>query len=85
MAVTEVIVSRTVKCNTGDYESTDHFISMKADVEGEEDAMQVRKDLTHLVEKSMVGVLLTHYKARGKNVNADFVIRRHGLGQAKGK
>lgn len=34
MKVTEIVVSRAIKVNLGDYQSTDFFVSMKAESEG---------------------------------------------------
>lgn len=81
--ITEVTVSRSVKCNTGDYESVDFFTSAKAEVE-DGDVKAAYADLAQTVERSMVSALLASYKARGKKIDADGVIRRHGLGKARG-
>lgn len=81
--VNEVVVSRSVKVNLGDYESIDLFTSMKGEIEPGEDEAEAYKGLVKAVERSMVMQILAHYKARGRNADKNFVIKRYGFGGVK--
>lgn len=81
--VTEITVSRSVKINLGDYESTDIFTSMKAEVGPDESQADVRKDLVQQVERAMVVQVTSHLTARGRKVDKDYVIKRYGFGAAR--
>ena len=80
--ITEIAVSRSVKLNLGDYESTDLFTSMKVELEPEDDAVEERKKLVQTVERAMVAQTLAHLKARSKAVDRAYVIKRYGFGSA---
>lgn len=81
--ITEITTSRSVKINLGDYESHDIFTSMKAEVSPDEDLGDARIELTRQVERAMVTQIMAHLKARGRNVDKDYVIKRYGFGGVK--
>lgn len=74
----EVAVSRTVKVNLGDYESTDFFVSMKDDAT-EETVAEVRKKLRRTINTALANDIFLHFKKRGKKVSLQSVKRRYGL------
>ena len=45
MKIVEIVVSKSEKVNTGNYESKDYFCSLKADVEINEDLQVVAKKM----------------------------------------
>jgi hypothetical protein len=79
--VTEIVASRSVKVNTGDYENTDHFLSMRAELDELDTPDQAAQELAAQVEESLAKQLLAHYRARGKKALADLaaVKKHHGL------
>ena len=82
MRTTEVCVSRSVRVNMGNYEGTDHFVSMKAELDGlDDDEASATAELTAHVERAMVRQLSRAYKVRGKKDMVPFekVARHHGL------
>lgn len=80
MLVKEIVISRAVKINTGNYESTDHFLSMKAEIDGLDDEASAAAELNAHVERAMVAQLVRAYKVRGKkDMTAEKVARHHGL------
>ncbi len=80
MVVREINISRSVRINTGNYEGTEHFVSMKAEVEELDDATEEILSLTATVERAMVAQLVRSYKVRGKkDMTPKKVARHHGL------
>ena len=79
----EIVVSRSVRVNTGNYEGTEHFVSMKTelDANGLDDPEEETHRLVGVVERAMVAQLVRSYKARGKKEMTDpeKVARHHGL------
>lgn len=82
MKITEITASRTARINLGDYESTDVFMSMKAEVEDGDLVAEVRKSLLQTLERAMTMQVVAAYKARGKDMTKDQVIRKFGFGNA---
>jgi hypothetical protein len=80
--VKEIVVSRTVRMNTGNYEGTEHFVSMKAEVDGLDDEQEATRELALKVELAMVRQLRHSYAARSKPMKEAGVARHHGLGLA---
>jgi hypothetical protein len=88
MRIREVVVSRTVRVNTGNYEGTEHFVSMKAEVDPElDDVTADAQALAAVVEKAVCRQLVRSYKVRGKGDMSDpaKVARHHGLSWVPGK
>ncbi len=81
MKVTEIAVSRSVRMNTGNYEGTEHFVSMKAEVDELDDVAEEARALAATVERTMVTQLVRSYRVRGKTTMSDpkAVARHHGL------
>lgn len=80
MVVKEIVISRSVRVNTGNYEGTDHFISMKAEIDELDDEPSAAAELNAHVERAMVAQLVRAYKVRGKkDMTAEKVARYHGL------
>ncbi|MEE8608942.1 MAG: hypothetical protein V3S55_15165 [Nitrospiraceae bacterium] len=82
MLITEIVVSRSCRVNLGNYEGTEHFISMKATIDELDTAEAVaRHDLARTVERAMVTQLLRSYKVRGVKAmdTAKKVAKHHGL------
>lgn len=80
MIVREICVSRTVRVNTGNYEGTEHFVSMKAEVDELDDETAEAKKLAAMVDEAMLRQLLRSYKVRGKkDMTLERIQRHHGL------
>lgn len=78
--ITEIIVSRSCRVNLGNYESLEHFVSMRARMEELDCDELVFAQLSAKVERAMVSQLQRSYKIRGKkDMTAENVARHHGL------
>lgn len=83
MAMREIVISRSVRVNTGNYEAVEHFISEKIIVDEDlDDVDRERRNLVVEVETMMVRQLLSSYKIRriAKMDTAAKVAKHHGLG-----
>lgn len=78
--VKEVTISRSVRMNTGQYEGTEFFISMRAELDGLDPVEDETRELERRVEAAMLAQLMRGYKARGKAVTAEQVAKQHGIG-----
>lgn len=54
--ITEMTVSRSVRMNTGNYEGTEQFVSMKAEVDELDDPREVAAELAATVELSLIHI-----------------------------
>ncbi len=80
MVVKEIVVSRSVRVNTGNYEGTEHFVSMKAEIDELDDEAKASAELNAHVERAMVTQLVRAYKVRGKkDMTPEKVAKHHGL------
>ena len=79
MRTTEVVVSRSVRVNTGNYEGTEHFVSMKAVLDELDDEGSAVAELSAHVERAMATQLHRSYSVRGKGLTMMEVARHHGL------
>lgn len=77
--IIEIVVSRSVKINLGNYESLDHFLSVKAEVDELDDVPEEIIKLTAVVERAMVHQLVRSYKVRHKPMGPGRTARHHGL------
>lgn len=79
MRTTEVVVSRTVRVNTGNYEGTEHFVSMKAVLDELDDEASATEELSAHVNRAILTQLSLSYAVRGKNMTTEKIARHHGL------
>lgn len=80
MKTVEVVVSRSVRVNTGNYEGTEHFVSMKTVLDELDDERSAAQELSAHVERAMVAQLCRAYKVRGKkDMTPERVAKHHGL------
>ncbi len=80
MVIKEITVSRSVRVNTGNYEGTEHFLSMKAEIDFLDDEAPSAAELNAHVERALVAQLVRAYKVRGKkDMTAEKVAKHHGL------
>lgn len=80
MNVREVTVSRSVRVNTGNYEGTEHLVSMRAELDELDDPASASKELAADVERAMVVQLCRSYRVRGKKeMTPERVAKHHGL------
>lgn len=75
----EVAASMSVRVNTGDYQGTEFFVSMKAEVTELDDPAEVTRELQNRVGATMVSQLRRSYAARGKVLTDDQVRKQHGI------
>ena len=74
-----VTVSRTVRVNLGNYESTDFFVSMSAEPGEGETRTTVSRLLRKTVESSLIENIASHYKARGKSISKKAICQKYGF------
>lgn len=79
MQIMKITASEAVKCNTGNYESVDHFISMKAELHELDDPIEMQALLDRKVQVAMLIRLERFYKARGKSLSKREICVQHGL------
>ncbi|KFH18473.1 hypothetical protein IB60_17405 [Brucella abortus LMN1] len=78
--IREVTVSRSVRVNTGNYEGTEHFVSMRATLDELDTVEEATAEVTARVERAMVAQLHRSYQVRGKkDMTPEKVARHHGL------
>lgn len=78
MKITEIVASRSVRVNTGNFEGTDHFVSAKAELDELDDPEQAMMELASIVEERIVVQLQNHYKTRNvKTLQELGAIRKH--------
>lgn len=77
MKIKDIVQSRAVKVNLGDYQSTDFFTSMTAEVTPEDKGSVTI--LRRLVDRAMLANLSAHFKARGKPLSKEDICKRYGL------
>ena len=82
MRVVEACVSRSARINTGNYEGTEFFVSMKAELD-EFDGPEEIIALAASVETALLVQLVASYTSRGKKLTAQQIARQHGLGKVK--
>lgn len=91
MKITEIVVSRSVKLNVGNYEGTDYFLSVKAEDENGIEPGATEK-LERAVETSILETLARVYKQKGvspgginssKGTTRYAIAKHHGLARAE--
>jgi len=80
--IKEIVASRSIKINVGNYESVDHFVSMKMELDELDDEPKCADELAETVELAIARQVALGYKARGKKNMASTlaVAKHHGLG-----
>jgi len=79
MKPVEIVVSRTVRVNLGDYESSDFFVSMKAAIEDGEKPRVVSRMLRRVVDRAIVENIQAHFRGRGKPRTPQQICTRYGF------
>lgn len=82
--ITEVVVSRSVKINNGDYQSTDLFLSAKAEADGNGESIdrdEINK-IARAVESTMLDWLINVFKQKGKSSSPYAIAKMFGLSLA---
>lgn len=77
--VKEVTASMSVRVNVGDYQGTEFFVSMKAEVTELDPLDVVLRETQAAVCQAMVDNVRRSYAARGKTLTDDQVRRQHGI------
>ena len=76
----EIVVSKSAKINTGNYESADVFVSMKRILDPAlDDYKSSHAELSRLVNDAVLADIVSHYKARGKKETRKQLARQYGL------
>lgn len=74
------MVSRSCRVNLGNYEGTEHFLSMKAEIDELDDELVEVARLGEAVDLAMVTQLGRSYGARGKrDMTRERIARHHGI------
>lgn len=80
MVVKEISVSRSVRVNTGNYEGTEHFVSMRAELDELDDEAEAADELSRQVDGAMLRQLHRSYKVRGKrDMTPAQISKHHGI------
>lgn len=79
MQVKEIVCSKSARINTGNYEGVEHFVSLKAEVDGLDDPAESAAELSAIAEKAIVRQLHRSYKVRGKAMTLAETARHHGF------
>ena len=79
MEIKEITVARSYKVNLGNYENVDVFVSMRAEVDGLDDAVMEAGVLGCRAEDAALLQIMSVYRARGKKVSEAEARRRHGI------
>ena len=81
MEIKEITVSKSVRVNTGNYEGTESFVSVKAVIDELDDHDAELVSLNAVAERALLAQLVRSYKVRGKTSMADpkKVAKHHGL------
>lgn len=79
MKIVEVVVSRSVRVNLGNYEAVDFFVSMKAEADEEDSATAVALDVRRKVESAIAKDIEIHFKKRGKKISEQDIRKRYGI------
>lgn len=79
MKIKEITASRVVRQNLGDYESTDHFISMTAELGEGDTVIEAGVKLRYLLDAAIFRAVYASVKMRGKLVKPDTLRKRYGL------
>lgn len=72
----ECVVSRV---NLGDYQGTDFFVSMKAELEPGEKLADVSRKLRSAVDRALVVDIGAHFKARNTPISVEQICKRYGF------
>lgn len=78
MKILEIVVSRSVKVNLGDYQSTDFFVSAKVETPDGKTG-NARKQAVLTLEKGIADDIHAHFKRRGKKASLSDIRKRYGL------
>lgn len=79
MKSVEVVKSRSVRVNLGNYESTDFFVSVKAEVDDDETRSSVARSLRKTVDASLIEDISAHFIARGKTLSKNAIAKKYGF------
>ena len=77
--VRSVTASLQVRVNTGQYEGTEALVSMTAELDEFDDAVEETAALQRRVDEAMLLQLRAIYKSRGKSTSAAMVAKQHGV------
>ena len=79
MEIEEVNASCSVRMNTGNYEGTEYFVSVKVSVDQFDDPQECTDLAQKRAVEAMLGQLERAYKARGKKLTREQICKQHGL------
>lgn len=79
MKISEVVVSRSVRVNLGDYQATDFFVSMKAEPGDGEKSRDVARSLRRVVDRAIVKNISAHFRGRGQKQTPEQICKKYGF------
>ena len=81
MRIIEIALSRSVRVNTGNYEGTEIFCSVKAELDELDDMQEVRTTVKAALNEALLDDLTEHYRLRGQSdrMTLEAIRRRHGV------
>lgn len=74
-------ITTHLKClvRGAEYESTETFVRMEAELDDFDDPEEEQAKLHVLAEKAMLNNLRAIYKGRGRNTSAKMIAKQHGI------
>jgi hypothetical protein len=79
MKINEVVVSRSVRVNLGDYQAVDFFVSMKAEIDELDTPAEAALALRRHVEDAIATDIRVNFKKRGKVISEQDIRKRYGI------
>lgn len=75
----EITTSVSCRINTGNYEGTEFFVSLKFEIDQFDDVEEVSTVARNMANLAMMAQLARAYKGMGKKVTRADLAKRHGL------
>ncbi len=79
MEVRKITVHKQVRVNTGDFQGTEHGLTMEAQLDDFDDSMECGIILGQRAETALLDQLVASYKMRNKSLTRQAIARTHGL------
>jgi hypothetical protein len=77
--IKEVSVSKSCRVNTGNYEGTEYFINLKAELDDFDGIEDVTQELNEALNLALLDQLRRGYAAKGKKVSLEDIAKRHAI------
>ncbi|WP_027521738.1 hypothetical protein [Bradyrhizobium sp. Ec3.3] len=79
MKIREITVSQSVRVNLGDYQATDFFVSMNAELEDGDKPLDAAASLRRRIGHALTNSVGANFKARGKTISPAKIASTYGI------